>query len=71
MGLFSIVCYRLADSDLYQTAQKTLLLYFAGSLSYFKNVCIPYRTAILLSYNIKQLVIYLTFYNHYYNYSVI
>ena len=61
MGLFSIVCYRLADSNLHDSTKRTIILFCRFTQNYFKDVCIPYRTAILLSYNIKQLVIYLAF----------
>ena len=71
MGLFSIVCHRLAESDLHDSTKNTTTLFCRLTQNYFKDVCIPYRTAILLSYNIKQLVIYLAIYNHCSHYSVV
>ena len=71
MGLFSIVCHRLADSNLQDSTNNTITLLCQLIQSYFKDVCIPYRTGILLSYNIKQLIAQLAYYNHFYNYSII
>ena len=61
MGLFSIVCHRLADSELHDSTKNPITLFCQLIQNYFKDVCIPQRTATLLSNNIKQLVIYLAF----------
>ena len=50
MGLFSIVCHRVF-------ALNPITLFFLLIQNYFKDACISYRTAILLSHNINQLVI--------------
>ena len=71
MGLFLIVCHRLADRYLHDSTKNTITLFCLLIQNYFKDNCIPYRKVFLLSYNIKVLVIYLAFYNHCYNYSVI
>ena len=70
IGPFVIACHRLVDIDLHDSTKGTITLVCQITQSYFKDICISYRTAILLSYNKKKLVLHLVCYKHCFNHSV-
>ena len=53
MGLFLIVQHRLVDSDLHDSTKDTITLVCQFIQSCFKDLFIPYKTAILSSYKTK------------------
>ena len=59
MGLFVIACHHLVDIDLHDCTKGAISLVCHLIQTYFKYICIPYRTANLLSYNTKKLVLHL------------
>ena len=54
---FVIAC-DIVDITLHDSAKDAITLVCQLILNYFRNICIAYGTAIILSYDIKQLVLH-------------
>ena len=66
-----IACHRLADIDLHDCTKGAVTLVCHLIQTHFKDICIPYKTAILLSYKTNKLVLHLACYEHCFSHSVI
>ena len=61
IGPFVVACYRLVDINLHDCTKGAVTLVCYLIQTYFKDICIPYKTAILLSYNTNKLVLHLAY----------
>ena len=55
-GPFVIAC-DLVDITLHDSAKNAITVVYQLILNYFRDICIAYGTAIILNYDIKQLVL--------------